>query len=106
MPHTSEQIEQRRGRILRQFRASITRDGQPDGKLPRPKRYGQVVALLAQIYGMYQLELRGASDVVPAPEFAQLMKRIHKALGSYINEVELDEAVNAAEELWTQMKDD
>ena len=106
MPRTSEQIEERRSRILTEFRGCITFSGEPDGKLPRPKRYGQAVALLAQIYGMYQLELRGAADVVPAPEFAELLKRIQKALGSYINECELDQAVTSAEELWNQMKDD
>lgn len=101
MTKTSTSIELRRSEILDRFRRCIT----TNGKLPRPIRYGQAVALLAQLYGMYELELRQAGDVVPSHEFTALRNKIGKFLGSYLNEVALQDEVNNAELLWNELKD-
>lgn len=101
MSKTSTTIELRRNEVLARFRECIT----ANGRLPRPVRYGQAVALLAQLYGMYELELRQAGDVVPSQQFAELRAKIGRFLGSYSNEVALAHEIDNAESLWCEIKD-
>jgi hypothetical protein len=101
MTKTSSAIELQRSQILDRFRGCVM----PDGKLPRPIRYGQAVALLAQLYGMYELELRQAGDVVPSPQFAELKRQIEKFIGGWFNEEQLRVEIDQAEELWNELKD-
>lgn len=92
-------VAQLQSDVLNRFRQCVMKNG----KLPRPFRYGQAVALLAQLYGVYQLQLRNAGDVIPSAEFTKLERQIGKCLGSSENEQALDAEVDRAEALWNDL---